>query len=118
MGKQFASPSPPPVHRRSIRRRTLPLVSSLPYYLSFALLASIPIHQVNDLLVNALGFGFVARANGIRGALLQIVAHHFFADAPKGFVDRGNLLENVEAEPSLGNHPLEAAYLPFHPLDP
>ena len=79
--------------------------------------AAVGVHHGHQLVIHRLGLG-VARADGRRGAMLEMVAHQFTPHAAQRLVDGGDLRQHVGAVAVLLDHPLQAAHLSLDTAQP
>src|SRR5579863_469290 len=66
-----------------------------------------------QLVVDRFRFGVVARAEGFGRAMAEVIFHEGAGDAAEGFLDGGDLGDDVGAVAILFDHLLEAADLAF-----
>src|SRR6476661_4330288 len=76
---------------------------------------AVPVDHLDQLVVRGLGGVAVARADGLGGAVFEVVAHQLAADRAQGLLDGGDLGQDVGAVAVLLDHLLEAAHLPLDP---
>src|SRR5438876_10200382 len=80
-------------------------------------LPAVPMHQVDQFVVHGLGFRR-AGLDGVRRTMLEVVPHQLAADGAQGFMDRGNLCEDVCTITVILDHFLEPAHLAFDSSKP
>jgi len=71
------------------------------------------VDHFQQLVVHSFGFFFFVAAHGFRGAVVQMIAHQVSGDAAQGFLDAGDLGDDVGAVAVVFDHFLEAADLAF-----
>ena len=68
---------------------------------------------MKQLVIHRFGLGGAAFANGFGSTVAEMIAHEGAADGAQGFLDGGDLHEDVGAVAVFGDHASEAAGLAF-----
>jgi hypothetical protein len=76
-------------------------------------LPEVSVDHFEQLVVHRFGFFFFVAAHGFGGAVVQMIAHQVSGDAAKGFLDAGDLGDDVGAVAVVFDHFLEASDLAF-----
>jgi hypothetical protein len=79
----------------------------------FVILAQMRVDHFQEFVVHGFGFFFFVAAQGFGGAMVQVVAHQIAGYAAEGFLDAGDLRDDVGAVAIVFDHFLEAADLAF-----
>jgi hypothetical protein len=76
-------------------------------------LSQVRIDEFQEFVVHGFGFRFFGAAEGLGGAVVQVVAHQVAGYAAKRFLDAGDLGDDVGAVAVVFDHFLQAANLAF-----